>query len=151
MNRGNYQHGDNRVGKRTPEYRAWSSAKDRCSNPKTKSYARYGGKGIRMGERWRESYINFLADMGRRPSPLHSLDRINGNWHYEPENCRWATKRQQAYNRVYKLTPEDVEEIRDLYSSAYEPTCADLAKQFHVNSSTISRIIAGTRHPIGTH
>lgn len=140
-------HGDSRTGKKTPEYRAWTAMRDRCYNPKTKSYRRYGGRGITVCGPWRESFANFLVDMGRRPSEGHSLDRVDNSGNYTPLNCRWATKSEQAYNRVYKLTPEDVEEIRDLYNSAYEPTCKDLAQQFNVNPSTISRVLTGARHP----
>lgn len=93
-------HGNSRVGKRTAEYRAWASAKDRCSNPKTKGYSRYGGKGIRMCMRWLTNFPVFLSDMGIRPSLAHSLDRIDGRLGYQPENCRWATRSQQAFNRI---------------------------------------------------
>jgi hypothetical protein len=70
---------------------------DRCINPKDAYYHRYGGRGIRICDRWRD-FQAFLADMGERPSPQHSLDRIDVNGHYEPANCRWATKVQQANN-----------------------------------------------------
>lgn len=62
-------------------------------------YEHYGGRGITVCERWRESYPAFLADVGRKPSPQHSLDRIDNDGHYEPGNVRWATAKQQANNR----------------------------------------------------
>jgi hypothetical protein len=81
---------------RTPEYRTWVSMHERCRNP---DRADYGGRGISVCERWK-SYDNFLAEMGRRPSKLHSLDRYPDNdGDYEPGNCRWATKKQQVDNR----------------------------------------------------
>jgi hypothetical protein len=87
-------------GSGTPEYRAWAAAKSRCSNPNATGYERYGGRGITMCERWRESFPAFLEDMGPKPSPQHSLDRFpdrDGN--YEPGNCRWATFIQQMSTR----------------------------------------------------
>lgn len=86
----------------TPEYRAWSGMKERCSNPRHKSFHNYGGRGIRVCQRWLESFNNFFADMGPRPSRNHSMDRWpdkDGN--YEPGNVRWATPSQQMNNVRY--------------------------------------------------
>ena len=88
----------------TPEYRSWQMMKNRCHNPKARDYAYYGGRGISVCKRWRESYEAFLADMGRRPSALHTLDRIKGSKNYTPGNCRWATRQEQARNRAYAKT-----------------------------------------------
>lgn len=85
---------------RTPEYAAWVNMKERCGNPKLRDYHRYGGRGIRVCDRWNDSYEAFLSDMGRRPSPSHSLDRYpNSDGNYEPGNCRWATRIEQARNK----------------------------------------------------
>jgi len=70
----------------------------RCSNTNHKEYPNYGGRGITICERWRSSFENFLADMGTKPSPKHSIDRIDNNGNYEPSNCRWVTQKEQMHN-----------------------------------------------------
>lgn len=82
----------------TPEYASWSGMKGRCLNPKNQVYIHYGGRGITVCERWLK-FENFIADMGKKPHPLHTLDRINPSGNYEPSNCRWADKKTQANNR----------------------------------------------------
>lgn len=73
--------------------------KQRCCNPSDKSFRFYGGRGIKICERWRESYSAFLEDMGRKPSGLHTLDRTDVDGDYEPANCCWSEMQQQAENR----------------------------------------------------
>jgi len=81
------------------EYRSWAAMKQRCYNSKLKNYKDYGGRGIRVCAQWVVSFEHFLADMGPRPSPHHSLDREDVDGWYTPDNCRWATAKEQANNK----------------------------------------------------
>ena len=92
-------HGNAMVGRYTSEYYIWQNMRRRCYDVKTKAYKNYGGRGIKVCDRW-ESFKNFLDDMGKRPSKNHSLDRFpNNNGDYEKSNCRWASKHDQDRNR----------------------------------------------------
>ena len=93
------KHGMNKRSETTPEeYGIWSSMRTRCYNTKRNSYKDYGARGIKVCERWND-FAAFYADMGPRPSPEHTLDRIDNDGDYEPSNCRWATPEQQNYNK----------------------------------------------------
>lgn len=80
------------------EYGIWLSMRNRCERKQDKDYANYGGRGIRVCERWQRSFLAFYSDMGPRPSPYHSIDRIDNSRGYEPENCRWTSRSEQNEN-----------------------------------------------------
>lgn len=93
--RAHFVHGHG--SKHDPTHRAWLEMRRRCNNPNCISFERYGARGIKVCERW-DSFANFLEDMGARPPGL-SLDRIENNGNYEPDNCKWSTAKEQANNR----------------------------------------------------
>jgi hypothetical protein len=84
---------------KTPEHRIWNHIKTRCTNPRSKYFHRYGGRGISMSPEWSASFLVFYRDMGPRPSPRHSIDRKNNDGNYEHGNCRWATPDIQGANK----------------------------------------------------
>ncbi len=94
-----FKHGDASGGRKTSEYKTWKGMKERCRYVKHIAYENYGGRGIKVCERWINSFENFLSDMGRRPTPKHTLDRIDNDGNYEPSNCKWSTRSEQRLNQ----------------------------------------------------
>jgi len=110
----------------TVEYRIWGGMIDRCTNTKGKDWANYGGRGITVCERWR-SFENFFVDMGLRPSPKHSVDRIDNDGPYAPGNCRWATPKVQCGNSR--------QNVLYAYAGRTKPLC-DWADESGINRIT---------------
>lgn len=115
---------------KTLEYKSWCHVKDRCTNPRAKKFPSYGGRGIKVCERWLKSFEAFFADMGQRPSPQHSIDRINNDGNYEPGNCRWATKKEQSRNQRTSVFFEH---------DGQRKTLGEWAEHFGVGISTASQ------------
>jgi len=84
--------------RRSPEYAVWNTMKSRCLNPKCKKYPNYGGRGIRVCEKWMK-FDNFYKDMGARPTRKHTIERIDTNGDYEPSNCKWSTNSENCRNK----------------------------------------------------
>jgi hypothetical protein len=114
----------------TPEWKAWRNMKTRCSNQNIEEYHRYGGRGIKVCEIWWNSFEQFYQDMGSRPSSGHTLDRIDNDGDYEPGNCRWITRKEQAQNR---------ESNRRLTLDGITRTMAEWADACGVKADTIGR------------
>lgn len=125
-------HSCSKRGKKTPTYNAWCGMRKRCLNKNYKNFNNYGGRGISICDRWllENGFVNFLADMGERPSIIHSLDRKNNNGNYEPSNCRWATKKEQDRNRRSNIIVEYNGENRLLI---------ELAEQFNISDRILRR------------
>ena len=127
-------------GKRTVEHSLWLQIRNKCNNPNAQDYKYYGGRGIRVCARW-DRFVDFLADVGYRPSPELTLDRKDTNGDYEPGNVRWATRQTQARNRNYCVIDETKAAfIRDYYRSG-GVTQKELAAQFGVTQPHISSIV----------
>lgn len=92
-------HGHSMRAGKSPEYTAWDHMCSRCYNKNDNRYSDYGARGITVCDRWLQSFENFLADMGLRPSRLYSIDRKDNNGNYEPDNCRWADPKTQRGNQ----------------------------------------------------
>lgn len=123
-----------------PEIHIWQKMKDRCANENFPQYQDYGGRGIKVCERWIESFDNFLCDMGSRPSQRHTLDHIDVNGNYEPGNVRWATYELQARNKRDSVCALSVILIRFMKRRSPKTRNEDIGHAFGVQRSAISKI-----------
>jgi hypothetical protein len=126
-----------RHGKDKKAYNAWHQMVDRCTNPENKSYARYGGRGIRVCDAWLD-FEKFYADMG--PSNGLTIDRRDNDGNYDPSNCRWATRAiQQRNNSRTRLTEEIVADIRSMHASGQLQKT--IAEKYGISDAYVSQIV----------
>lgn len=115
------------------EYKHWMYLKGRCNNPNTKCFHRYGGRGIKVCKRWVDSFDNFLLDMGLMPTPKHSVERVNNNKGYMPQNCVWATTKQQAENtsKTIKVRYKGEVQLMAYWAKKFGMPVRNLYKRYH--------------------
>jgi hypothetical protein len=139
----NKKHGECSNYQVTKEYTTWISIKQRCNNKNNKNYNNYGGRGIKVCDRWLNSFENFLEDMGRKPKG-YSIERINNNGNYEPNNCKWIPINKQyenkRRNKKAKLNILKAIRIRFLYNYI-QTSQYNLSKRFNCSRETIRDIL----------
>lgn len=113
-----------------PEYKSWQGMKSRCYRIKNTKYKSYGGRGISVCPEWVDSFDRFYEDMGKKPTPLHTIDRIDNDGDYTPDNCRWATRREQSRN---------TQRSRFLDYNGVKKNMEDWADEAGLTSGTLSK------------
>lgn len=125
------KHGHKRRGATSAEYKTWLGMKSRCYRPANKDYANWGAKGIRVCDRWLHDFPAFLADMGPKPTPKHTIDRLDSSKDYAPDNCRWATAQQQGAENRKGFVPVVVNGVHFI-------KIADACRHFGVGPTTVN-------------
>lgn len=149
----NYIHGQSRYGQETGEYIVWKSMKTRCNNKNSTSYANYGGRGIRVCDLWCNDFLAFLRDVGPRPTPQHSLDRIDNDRDYEPGNVRWVTRAEQSRNtRRNHIVQIDGQEMTltdaaHLHNTTYERVSGRLRDGWSLERALSEPVKARSKFP----
>lgn len=151
-----YDHTGPTYRTRPSEYGVWSHIRTRCLNPNCKDWGLYGGRGIAICERWLKSFADFYNDMGPRPSPKHSIDRIDSEGDYSPSNCRWATNLEQANNRrnLHYITCEGVTRTLTEWSKAAGVSTSTMYQRIQrsgTSAAATPKISRRTRNPDGRY
>ena len=106
-----------------PLYQCWVDIIQRCTNSKNHSYKNYGGRGITVDIRWQADFYQFVKDMGDKPTSQYSIDRMDNSKGYYPDNCRWATMRDQALNRRNTVSTPNIEQSKTGVFRGYFTVC----------------------------
>ena len=136
------KHGQAKNGDRSPEYNCWLNMKQRCQNPSHPRYKDWGGRGIKVCNRWQD-FRNFFTDMGKKPGPEYTIDRIDNDGNYEPGNCHWVTLQQQYDNRRFQHWQKWFWALSPRNELIKTNSITNLAYMFNLNRRAIFECLKG--------